>query len=130
MFRVEFVYSLHFEFMQLFRHYREKLSLFFLMLINKNCFYTDISCLGGVFAKNTSRETKSFPDRKSVYLSQDGYFRYTTYGDRILFNEDPFAQSIPLTKIIPRITSIHEKSQVVCTLRDRFTDICPKFSER
>ena len=26
-------------------------------------FYTDISCLGGVFAKNTSRETKNFPSR-------------------------------------------------------------------
>jgi hypothetical protein len=24
------------------------------------CFYTDISCLGGIFAKNTSRETKNF----------------------------------------------------------------------
>jgi len=24
-------------------------------------FYTDISCLGGVFAKNTSRETNNFP---------------------------------------------------------------------
>jgi hypothetical protein len=26
-------------------------------------FYTDILCLGGVFAKNTSRETKHFPSR-------------------------------------------------------------------
>jgi hypothetical protein len=25
-------------------------------------FYTDISCLGGVFAKNTSRETNNFPN--------------------------------------------------------------------
>ena len=25
--------------------------------------YTDISCWGGVFAKNTSRETKNFPSR-------------------------------------------------------------------
>ena len=29
----------------------------------KKVFYTDISCLGGVFAKNTSRETKNFPSR-------------------------------------------------------------------
>jgi hypothetical protein len=29
----------------------------------KIVFYTDISCLGGVFAKNTSRETKNFPRR-------------------------------------------------------------------
>jgi hypothetical protein len=29
----------------------------------KMCFYTDISCLGGVFAKNTSRETKNFLSR-------------------------------------------------------------------
>jgi hypothetical protein len=28
-------------------------------------FYTDISCLGGVFAKNTSRETKNFASRKA-----------------------------------------------------------------
>jgi hypothetical protein len=27
--------------------------------------YTDISCLGGVFAKNTSRETKNFPSQMS-----------------------------------------------------------------
>jgi len=26
-------------------------------------FYTNISCLGGVFAKNTSRETTNFPSR-------------------------------------------------------------------
>jgi len=26
-------------------------------------FYTDISCLEGVFAKNTSRETNNFPSR-------------------------------------------------------------------
>jgi hypothetical protein len=54
---------------------------------------------------------------------------YTTYGDLTLFDGDPFAQSIPLTKILPRITSIHEKSQVVCTLRHRFTNICSTFSE-
>jgi len=58
-----------------------------------------------------------------------GIFWYTTYGIRILFDEDPFAQSIPLTKILPRITTIHE-SKVVCTLRDSFTDICSTFSER
>jgi hypothetical protein len=28
--------------------------------------YTDISCLGGVFAKNTSRKTKNFPSRNLV----------------------------------------------------------------
>jgi hypothetical protein len=28
-----------------------------------NELYTDMSCLGGVFAKNTSRETKNFPSR-------------------------------------------------------------------
>ena len=28
--------------------------------------YTDISCLGGgIFAKNTSRETKNFPSRRA-----------------------------------------------------------------
>jgi hypothetical protein len=31
--------------------------------INELKFYTDISCLGGVFAKNTSRKTKNFPIR-------------------------------------------------------------------
>ena len=49
--------------------------------------------------------------------------------DHILFDGDPFAQSIPLTKILSRITSIHERGQVVCTLRDRFTEMCPTFSE-
>ena len=29
-------------------------------------YYTDISCLGGVFAKNTSRETKNFGERNLV----------------------------------------------------------------
>jgi hypothetical protein len=33
--------------------------IFFLM-----GFYTDISCLGGAFAKNTSREMKKFPEPK------------------------------------------------------------------
>jgi len=35
--------------------------------VSKNhlIYYTDISCLGGVFAKNTSRETKNFPRRKA-----------------------------------------------------------------
>jgi hypothetical protein len=28
-------------------------------------FWTDISCLGGVFVKNTSRETKNFPSQKA-----------------------------------------------------------------
>jgi hypothetical protein len=29
--------------------------------IFSHSFYTDLSCLGGVFAKNTCRETKNFP---------------------------------------------------------------------
>jgi len=42
-------------------------------------FYTDISCLGEVFAKNTSRETKNFPSRmaREIY-SQDWYFSQNT----------------------------------------------------
>ena len=84
----------------------------------------------GICEKHTSRDNKiSQTDSRCIYLKM-GIFRYTTYGVRILFDGDPFAQSIPLTKILPRITSIHEKSQVVCTLRDRFTDICRTFSER
>jgi hypothetical protein len=31
-------------------------------LLQCTVFYTDISCLGGVFAKNTSRETKKIPE--------------------------------------------------------------------
>ena len=31
-------------------------------LLQCTVFYTDISCLGGVFAKNTSRETKQIPE--------------------------------------------------------------------
>jgi enterochelin esterase-like enzyme len=84
----------------------------------------------GICEKHTSRDHKiSRTENRCIYLKM-GIFRYTTYGVRILFDGDPFAQSIPLTKILPRITSIHEKSQVVCTLGDRFTDICPTFSER
>ena len=83
----------------------------------------------GIWEKHTSRDnTISQTESRCIYLKM-GIFRYTTYGDRLLFDGDPFAQSIPLTKILPRITSIHEKSQVVCTLRDRFTDICTTFSE-
>ena len=84
----------------------------------------------GICEKHTPRDNKiSRTKSRCIYLKM-GIVQYTTYGVRILFDEDPFAQSIPLTKILSRITSIHEKSQVVCTLRDRFTDICPTFSER
>ena len=59
--------------------------------------------------KHTSRDNNiSWTESRCIYLKM-GIFRYTTYGDRILFDGDPFAQSIPLTKILPRITSIHEK---------------------
>jgi hypothetical protein len=33
------------------------------IIIHTSTYYTDISCLGGVFAKNISRETKKFPSR-------------------------------------------------------------------
>ena len=83
----------------------------------------------GIWEKHTSRDNNIFwTESRCIYLKM-GIVRYTTYGDRTLFDGDPFAQSIPLTKILPRITSIHEKRQVVCTLRDRFTDMCPTFRE-
>jgi hypothetical protein len=83
----------------------------------------------GICEKHTSRDNKiSWTESRCIYLKM-GIFRYTPYGDRILFDGDPFAQSILLTKILPRITSIHERGQVVCTLRDRFTEMCPTFSE-
>ena len=79
--------------------------------------------------KHTSRDYKiSWTESRYIYLKM-GIFRYIPYGDRILFVGDPLAQSIPLTKILSRITSIHERGQVVCTLRDRFTEMCPTFSE-
>ena len=79
--------------------------------------------------KHTSRDNKiSWTESRCIYLKM-GIFRYTPDGDRILFDGDPFAQSILLNKILPRITSIHERGQVVCTLRDRFTEMCPTFSE-
>lgn len=38
--------------------------------------YTDISCLGGVFAKNTRRETKHFPRRMARKINlKTGIFR-------------------------------------------------------
>ena len=39
-------------------------------------FYTDISCLGEVFAKNTSRETNNFPSRIArEFCLKTGIFR-------------------------------------------------------
>jgi hypothetical protein len=38
--------------------------------------YTDISCFGGVFAKNTSWETKNFPaERRKKFSLKTGIFR-------------------------------------------------------
>ena len=83
----------------------------------------------GICEKHTSRDNEiSWTESRCIYLKMD-ICRYTPYGDHILFDGDPFAQSIPLTKILSRITSIHERGQVVCTLRDRFTEMCPTFSE-
>ena len=65
----------------------------------------------GICEKHTSRDDNiSRTERRCIYLKI--VFRYTTYSDRILFDGDPFAQGIPSTKILPRTTSIHEKSQV------------------
>jgi hypothetical protein len=55
-----------------------------------------------------------------MFLHQNSNFNN---GVLILLDEDPYAQSIPLTTISLRISPIHEKSKVVYTLRDRFTDI-------
>ena len=38
-------------------------TLTLLSLMFRRLYYTDISCLGGVFAKNTSRKTNNFPSR-------------------------------------------------------------------
>ena len=58
-------------------------------------FLTYATFLGLVFAKHTRLEKIQIPEPKEeVNLSQDGYF-----------------------------SPIHEKSKVVCTLKDRFTDI-------
>jgi hypothetical protein len=38
-----------------------------------------------------------------------GIFRYTIYDVHMLFDENPFAQSIPLTMLLPGITSIHDQ---------------------
>jgi hypothetical protein len=55
-----------------------------------------------------------------MYLHQHKHFNNCV---RILLDEDLYAQSIRLPKISLRTSLIHEKSKVVCTLRDRFTDI-------
>jgi len=98
--------------MKLFRHYKEKLYLFFLMLIKTNVLNWLFMLVTGIFEKHSSKESKISPTQNRCIYLKMGIFRYTTYGVRILFDKDPFAQSIPLTKILPRITSIHEKSQV------------------
>ena len=56
----------------------------FCFIINQNelKFYTDISCLGGVFAKNTSRKTENFPIRK--YPSQTWYICLITCTPNII----------------------------------------------
>jgi hypothetical protein len=46
-------------------------------------FWTDISCLGGVFVKNTSRETKNFPSRKVLRNSTQVIIRHRV---KILFS--------------------------------------------
>jgi hypothetical protein len=88
----------------------------------KKKFLTYVTFLGLVFAKNTRLEKIKIPESKDeVNGSHDEYFS--------LF-EGPYTQSFPLRKISLRVSSIHEKNRVVCTLRDRFTDMCPTFSER
>jgi hypothetical protein len=73
-------------------------------------------------SKNTRLEKIKIPESKDeVNGSHDEYFS--------LF-EGAYAQSFPLRKISLRVSSIHEKNRVVCTLRDRFTDMCPTFSEK
>ena len=51
-------------------------------------YYTDISCLGGVFAKNTSRETKNFQSQMArEFQFQDWYFSQIPLPNMIyLFN--------------------------------------------
>ena len=48
-----------------------------------------------------------------MFLHQNSHFNNCV---RILLDEDRYAQSIPLPKISLRISPIHEKSKVVCTL--------------
>jgi hypothetical protein len=59
--------------------------------------------------KHTSRDNNIFRTKgRCIYLMM-GIFRYTIYDVHMLFDEDPFAQSIPLAMILPRISSIHDK---------------------
>ena len=56
----------------------------------------------GICEKHTSRDNNiSLTDSLCIYLKM-GIFRYTTYGVRILFDGNPFAQNIPLTKIFTK----------------------------
>jgi len=63
----------------------------------------------GICEKYTSRDNKIFRTKSRCIYLKMGIFRYTIYDVHMLFDEDPFAQSIPLTMILPRITSIHDK---------------------
>jgi hypothetical protein len=96
--------------MQLLRHYREKLYLFFLMLITKKCFELIFHVCDSICEKkHTSRDNAiSRTKSRCIYLKM-GIFRYTIYDVHMLFDENPFAQSIPLTMLLPGITSIHDQ---------------------
>jgi hypothetical protein len=59
--------------------------------------------------KHTSRDNTIFRTKGRCIYRRMGIFRYTIYDVHMLFDEDPFAQSIPLTMILPRIVSIHDK---------------------
>ena len=77
---------------------------------------TYVIFLGLIFAKNTRLQKIEIPKPKDeVNLAQDGYIFF--------FCRKVFL----LLKVSLRISSIHEKSKVICTLKDRFTD-CPQHS--
>ena len=65
--------------------------------------------VAGICEKHTSRDNAiSRTKSRCIYLKV-GIFRYTIYNVHLLFDEDLFAQSIPVTMILPRITSIYDQ---------------------
>ena len=84
---------------------------------------TDISCLDRVFAKNTSLETIKFHEPEVGVFISKWFFQYITYDVGILFDESPYVSKYSLSYYFSKDFLNSRKSQVVCTLTDRFTDI-------
>ena len=121
--------------MQLFRHYREELYLFMLPTkSDMNCLQDDILKKknwyfmfgSGICGKHTSRDNKiTRTESRCINLKMFLFLQYITYDVCILLDEGPYVSRYSLSYYFSKDFLNSRKSQVVCTLRDRFTDIYP-----